>query len=109
LIARIRDRDAFVRLQRHGVRVRNGSLWCSYVHDPDVSPARVAFAIGRAVGPAVTRNQLRRRLRAILAQIDVPSGLLLIGATPQATELTFEDLRDRTRRLIEATHRLVPA
>ena len=31
------------------------------------TPPWVAFAIGRAVGPAVVRNRLRRRLRAVLA------------------------------------------
>jgi ribonuclease P protein component len=53
----------------------------------------VAFAIGRAVGNAVTRNRLRRRLKAILADSDVPTGLLLIGARPAAVELSFDDLR----------------
>ena len=101
MIASIRDRDAFVRLRRDGVRLRNDPLWCSYLHDPDVSPPQIAFAIGRAVGPAVTRNRLRRRLREILATLDLPAGLFLIGATPRAIELTFDQLTQRTSELIE--------
>jgi ribonuclease P protein component len=31
-------------------------------------PAQVAFAVSRAVGDAVTRNQVRRRLRHLMAE-----------------------------------------
>ena len=101
MIASIRDRDAFVRLRRDGVRLRNDPLWCSYLHDPDVNPPQIAFAIGRAVGPAVTRNRLRRRLREILRTVDVPAGLFLIGAAPPVVELTFDQLTRQTTGLIE--------
>jgi ribonuclease P protein component len=67
LIWRIRDRGTFARLSRDGRRVRAGALWCTYVPDPSLTPPHVAFAIGRAVGPAVVRNQVRRRLRALLS------------------------------------------
>lgn len=60
----------------------------------------VAFAIGRAIGNAVVRNRLRRRLRAILSDSAVPPGLLLIGARPGVVELTFDDLRSTMGRLL---------
>jgi ribonuclease P protein component len=65
----------------------------------------VAFAIGRALGPAVARNRLRRRLRAILATIGPPPGIYLIGARPGAHELTFAELRRATIGLVEAARR----
>ncbi len=55
----------------------------------------MAFSIGRALGSAPTRNRLRRRLRAILHELE-PSlrpGVLMIGAQPTAIELTFDQLR----------------
>jgi ribonuclease P protein component len=54
----------------------------------------VAFAIGRAVGPAVARNRLRRRLRAILTtrQPPLPAGLYLFGARPAAVARSFAEL-----------------
>ena len=66
----------------------------------------MAYSIGRACGPAVNRNRLRRRLRAILREVDrnqpLPAGLLLIGAHPGATELTFEQLTRETSSLVAA-------
>ena len=64
----------------------------------------VAFAISRAVGTAVARNRLRRRLRALLGDSDVPPGLLLIGARPGAIELTFDQLGSTLGRMLERLH-----
>lgn len=100
LIDRIRHRDAFTRLRRNGVRVRIDPLWCSFVPDSEVVPPQVAFAIGRASGSAVQRNRLRRRLRAILHDCDVPPGLLLIGVGPHANKCSFDDLSRATRAMI---------
>jgi ribonuclease P protein component len=70
----------------------------------------VAFAIGRAVGSAVRRNRLRRRLRALLADSDVLPGLYLIGAAPPASELTFDQLRSCLDQLLTASaKRTAPA
>ena len=92
MIDRIRERDAFIRLRRDGVRVRIEPLWCSFVPDSEVVPPQVAFAIGRATGSAVQRNLLRRRLRAVLRECEVPPGLLLIGASARVNERTFAEL-----------------
>ncbi|WP_051071540.1 ribonuclease P protein component [Ilumatobacter coccineus] len=100
MIDRIRTRESFERLRREGRRVRVGPIWCTYVHDPSVTTPRVAFAISRAVGNAVVRNRLRRRLRAILADSDVPNGLLLIGVRPPVVELSFDRLRTTLEKLL---------
>lgn len=66
----------------------------------------MAFALGRALGPAVTRNLLRRRLRAICRTLtaagELPPGLLLIGASPAAVELTYDQLTMELRSMITA-------
>ena len=60
------------------------------------APPRVAFAIGRKLGPAVARNRLRRRLRAIFATAAgegrVPPGAYLAIARPEAMSATFSQL-----------------
>jgi len=73
--------------------VRIEPFWCSHLPDPSLDAAQVAFAINRAVGNAVTRNRLRRRLRAVIAELDLNAGLYLIGCRPTASELTFAQIR----------------
>ena len=103
MIGRIRARDDFLRLRRQGRRLRIDPLWCTHLPDPTSDAPHVAFAINRAVGHAVVRNRVRRRLRALLAEVAdlLPPGLYLIGCRPTAAELTFDQLRRRIRRLVE--------
>lgn len=107
LIRPIRQRRSFDRFRDEGVRVRIDPLWCSYVDDPEESPPRVAFVIGRAVGTAVTRNRLRRRLRAILVDMSDPlrPGLYLVGARRAAVELTFDQLRTTLHSVVASAVR----
>ncbi len=87
----VRGRDSFAALSRHGRRVREGPLTVVHLAGPD--PSRVAFAVGRRVGPAVQRNRLRRRLRAIWRELEAPSGDYLIVAAPGAVSMDFNALR----------------
>jgi ribonuclease P protein component len=104
LIWRIRERSVFARLSQDGARARAGVLWCTFLPDPSASPPRVAFAIGRAVGPAVVRNQVRRRLRALLAaappEATLPPGWYLVGGRPSAAARTFPQLSSDVEALI---------
>jgi len=99
LIWRIRDRQSFRRLSVEGRRIRSGALWCTFVPDPNLSPPRVAFALGRTLGPAVVRNRLRRRLRVVLAAADLPPGLYLVGARQDAAERSSIELAFDVRQL----------
>lgn len=100
MIWRIRERGAFTRLAREGRRTRAGVLWCTYIPDPAATPPRVAYAIGRAIGPAVTRNRLRRQLRALLAGVSLPPGLYLIGVKPGAAQRSRDELAFDLDRLV---------
>jgi ribonuclease P protein component len=58
-------------------------------------PALVGFVVSRAVGPAVTRNRVRRRLReAVRARIgELPHGsLLVVRANPAAAAVPWPTL-----------------
>jgi len=100
LIWRIRERSAFTRLAREGRRTRAGVLWCTYIPDPIATPPRVAYALGRAIGPAVVRNRLRRQLRELLAVASLPPGLYLLGAQPGAAQRSRVELEFDLRRLV---------
>ena len=94
LIHRIRTRQQFDELSRSGRRVRSDLLWCTYLPDPDQMPPTVAFAIGRVHGPAVIRNRIRRRLRAICRDMatngELPSGHWLWGITRSTSEQVYD-------------------
>jgi len=60
----------------------------------------VAYALGRAIGPAVVRNRLRRQLRELLANASLPPGLYLLGAQPGAAQRSRVELEFDLRRLV---------
>lgn len=112
LIHGIRERRAFDRLAAHGARIRRTTLWCTWCPDPDSTATHVAFAFGRAFGPAVRRTTMRRRIRAILHEIDrqspLPPGLLMIGGRPELIELTFDRLTNEVTSLIDQIRSVSP-
>jgi ribonuclease P protein component len=90
---RIRDRTTFHRLRADGDRRRSGPVTVTAVAIDDGNPPRVAFAIGTRVGGAVTRNRLRRQLRAIVADLAPRSGAYLVALRPEAADCDAADLR----------------
>lgn len=68
-----------------------------WVAGPTTRPPRVAYAVGRKVGPAVVRNRVRRRLRVVVAELAAGGGLApgdyLVAASPAAASTTFATLR----------------
>ena len=88
---RVRSHADFTALRQRGVRSRQRSVRVTYLAGaPEV---RLAFAVGRPVGSAVVRNRLRRRLRALMVELDPPPGSYLVATTPAAATSTFADLR----------------
>ena len=101
MVAAVRTRTDFAALSRSRSRSRSGSLWVVRADAPDL---RVAYAIGKAVGGAVVRNRLRRRLRALVADADrtgeLSPGHYLVGADASAVEAPFAALRHHLHRAL---------
>ncbi len=77
--------------------------------DQSAGPARVGFVVSGAVGPAVVRNQVRRRLRHLTVdQLPrLPDGaLLVLRALPAAAGASSAQLAGDVTRVLE---RLLPA
>jgi len=95
---RITDRRTFQALRRSRRRVRRGPLTITWMPPEPGSPGppRVGFAVGRANGGAVTRNRVRRRLRAALRELLVggrlPAGTYLVGATADVATMPWSAL-----------------
>jgi ribonuclease P protein component len=92
-IGRVRTRAGFAALAATGRRARSGLVRVTAVLGDPPDRVEAAFAIGRAVGPAVVRNRVRRRLRAALAELGPASGRYLIGVTPEAAAVGYARLR----------------
>ncbi|HBU04222.1 MAG TPA: hypothetical protein DEA70_07030 [Acidimicrobiaceae bacterium] len=72
---RLAGHRAFARLQAEGTRRGRGPIRLVVRPDTAQQP-RFAFAIPRSVGSAVVRNRTKRRLRAVLVNLDqAPPGL----------------------------------
>ena len=103
--ASLRRRGDFVRLRQRGRRLATPSLTI-YEARPSAGDARplVGITVGKAVGGAVVRNRLRRRIGAIVNEVFVagkPQVRLLIVAKPGAADLSFADLRTQLGRALE--------
>ncbi|MDO7868255.1 ribonuclease P protein component [Nocardioides jiangxiensis] len=77
--------------RRAGTRTLVAHLWVT----EGGSPARVGFVVSKAVGPAVTRNRVKRRLRHLARErlLSLPgSAVLVVRALPAAAEASYDDL-----------------
>lgn len=102
LIGRVRDRRTFAELRRSPRRARSGPLTVAFVPGGPDESARVAYAIGKRTGGAVQRNQVRRRLRALVSDLapELEPGAYLIGAAAEAVPLSHGELRSHLSRAL---------
>ena len=99
---RLRRPADFTLAVRRGRRAGSTRLAVHLMLAPDVpttsvptAPARVGLVVGKAVGPAVTRTRVKRRLRALAAarvRTLPPGSLVVLRANPAAAAATSADL-----------------
>jgi len=95
--ARLRRRAEFTATVRGGVRSAAPAV---VIHlrvpsEPSAGPPRAGFVVSRAVGTAVVRNRVRRRLRHLARPrlAELPGGsALVVRATPSAAALSGAEL-----------------
>lgn len=97
---RLRSRSDFTSAVRGRGSVRAGSrLLVVHATRTDARagcPPRVGFVVSRAVGGAVVRNRVKRRLRALSAGrlSATPAGVdVVVRANPAAGTATFDELQ----------------
>lgn len=99
---RLRRSEHFGRAVRCGARSGQPSVVVHFF-SAESGPSRVGFVVSRAVGGAVVRNKVRRRLRAIMA-IELaklpPHSDVVVRATAMAGTATFDELRTQVARAL---------
>lgn len=94
---RLTGADAFRAAVRRGERSGGRSLVLHRLSAPapDPTPPRVGFVVSRAVGNAVMRNRVKRRLRHLMRErvAQLPAGsVLVVRALPPAAEAPYAGL-----------------
>lgn len=88
---------------RRGARCA-GKHTVTYVSSlPDAPSARFGFIVSKQVGSAVTRNTVRRRLKAVCADalpLVRPGAAIVIRALPSSASADFGALRDEVVRCL---------
>ena len=110
---RIRTTAQFFDTQRSGSRFGNRNVVVSANIRPTTGDdARAGFIVSKAVGNAVIRNRVKRRLRAIIAElfdrgIDVPDGTvdLVVRALPASANADFDELEEAATHAVHGALR----
>ena len=70
--------------------------------DSSLPQPRVGYALGRAFGSAVSRNRLRRQMRALMAEREpkLAPGIYVFGASGRAKNLSYAQLGADLDRLL---------
>ena len=94
---RLRRSNEFAAAVRGGRRAGRGSLVVHYLLDEPAlaSTARAGFVVSKAVGNAVVRNKVRRRLRHLVRPLlaDLPAGAsVVVRALPSAATTSYAAL-----------------
>jgi ribonuclease P protein component len=93
---RLRRSDDFRRAVRSGRRAaRRAVVLHLLAEDGCAEPPLVGFVVNKAVGNAVLRNRVHRRLRAVLATRlpDLPAGsLTVVRALPSSASASYDEL-----------------
>lgn len=96
-----RARD-FARVHAAGRRARSDGLTviAAPAADPG-APSRLGLAVGRSAGGAVTRNRIKRRLRAAWRLTAPPAGLdVVVRPAGGVATMPFQDLENHLKRAL---------
>jgi ribonuclease P protein component len=108
-VHRLTDADVFRHAARSGRRASSRTLVTHLLsHDePADAPVRVGFVVSKAVGNAVIRNRVKRRLRPLVRE-QLPvlprGGVLVIRALPRAGAASSSELQADLSRCLEGVH-----
>lgn len=107
---RLKRTAEFSAVMRGGVRTGCATVVVYIVKTGDAN-SMAGLAVSKAVGGAVVRNTIKRRLRAIAAELlhDMPGVSMVIRALPPAATASYSQLRQDTRGAAHRAYRKATA
>ncbi len=108
---RLRSPKLFKQVYAQGKSVHTEDLVLHYLYRDRNKQTGVGFSVSKRVGNAVTRNKLKRRLRAIIMEDAVvlkPGFLLVFVARPGAATASFGSLNESMQNLLRRAQVLEP-
>ena len=64
----------------------------------DREPTRVGYSVKSSAGPAVTRNRIKRRLRAAIRSLELEPGFdVVVSGDPEVARIDFQVLVEKLR------------
>ncbi len=97
---RLRQRREFAAVYRHGRPYRSDLLILRALHT-DRPLSRFGFAVSQALGNAIVRNRLKRRLREAVRSLPVAAGWdLVLNARGEAAGADYHRLRAEVSALM---------
>ncbi len=93
----------FERVYKQGKRHFAASMTLFYLKREESGNARVGYTVSRALGGAVERNRMRRRLREAVRLCGLPSAAVDIVVNPKKSLLTadFGDIQAQVDRAMQ--------
>jgi ribonuclease P protein component len=96
----LRKRAQFQNVYKFGIGWRNRFVIVKAVAN-DLEFSRYGFSVTKAIGKAVVRNKIRRRLKEIMRTTPLKSGWdLVVIARPESVEADFKQLEKSVRMLL---------
>ena len=112
---RLRRREDFAATIRNGRRAGRGALVVHFLNpglaEPGVTPfegPRAGFVVSKAVGNAVVRNAVKRRLRHLVRPrlAELPAGsVIVVRALPEAAGAAYQALEQDLDAALQAARR----
>jgi len=94
----------FRRVYGEGKRARRNGVAVAAVDRGDGGPPRVGYTVRRSSGSAVTRNRIKRRLRAAVRTLELNAGFdVVISGDREVAHLDFQVLVDKLRSATAAS------
>jgi ribonuclease P protein component len=89
----------FATVFAEGRRARNDGITVWILPHHEGYPTHLGLAVNARAGGAVSRNRVRRRVRALVREANIPADIV-VSAGRGAMELSFQELGVRLKRAL---------